>query len=98
MEMLFLSQIDIVKLDRSLISRAENGAHETTVIAGLIQLCHQLGMTCVAEGIERHEQMELLKKLHCDRLQGYYIGKPMPPEEFFEKFAPTVKQMEVVQR
>ena len=51
-------------------------------------------MTCVAEGIEQETQMELLKRLHCDRLQGYYIGKPMPPEEFFERFAPVEKQAE----
>ena len=45
-------------------------------------------MLCVAEGIETESQVELLKKLGCDRLQGYYIGKPMPPEEFFARFAP----------
>lgn len=87
-ETLFLPQLDIIKIDRSLISRAEHGERERTVVAGLIELGHRLGMTCVAEGIEQETQMELLKRLHCDRLQGYYIGKPMPPEEFFERFAP----------
>ena len=64
------------------------------MVAGLIELGHRLNMTCVAEGIEQETQMELLKRLHCDRLQGYYIGKPMPPEEFFERFAPVEKQAE----
>ncbi len=89
LETLFLPQLDIIKIDRSLISRAEHGERERTVVAGLIELGHRLGMTCVAEGIEQETQMELLKTLHCDRLQGYYIGKPMPPEEFFERFAPV---------
>ena len=91
LETLFLPQLDIIKIDRSLISRAEHGERERTVVAGLIELGHRLGMTCVAEGIETESQLELLKRLHCDRLQGYYIGKPMPPEKFFEKFAPVEK-------
>ena len=94
LETLFLPQLDIIKIDRSLISRAEHGERERTVVAGLIELGHRLNMTCVAEGIEQETQMELLKRLHCDRLQGYYIGKPMPPEEFFERFAPVEKQAE----
>ena len=94
LETLFLPQLDIIKIDRSLISRAEHGERERTVVAGLIELGHRLNMTCVAEGIEQETQMELLKRLHCDRLQGYYIGKPMPPEEFFERFAPVGKQAE----
>ena len=94
LETLFLPQLDIIKIDRSLISRAEHGERERTVVAGLIELGHRLNMTCVAEGIETESQLELLKRLHCDRLQGYYIGKPMPPEEFFERFAPVEKQAE----
>ena len=94
LETLFLPQLDIIKIDRSLISRAEHGERERTVVAGLIELGHRLNMTCVAEGIETESQLELLKRLHCDRLQGYYIGKPMPPEEFFECFAPVEKQAE----
>ena len=96
LETLFLAQLDIIKIDRSLISRAEHGERERTVVAGLIDLGHRLGMTCVAEGIEQETQMELLKRLHCDRLQGYYIGKPMPPEDFFERFAPKKRQSEAM--
>lgn len=88
LETLFLPQLDFIKIDRSLISRAEHGERERTVVAGLIELGHRLNMACVAEGIEQETQMELLKRLRCDRLQGYYIGKPMPPEDFFERFAP----------
>ena len=43
-------------------------------------------MRCVAEGIETDSQIELLKALGCDRLQGYLIGKPMPAEDFFHQF------------
>lgn len=88
LEMLYLPQIKAAKIDRSLICKAERSDREQIVISSLIELCHKLGMLCVAEGIETESQVELLKKLGCDRLQGYYIGKPMPPEEFFARFAP----------
>ena len=57
-----------------------------TIIEWAIGLAHELGMLCVAEGIETQEQIELLKTLKCDRLQGYLIGKPMPAEDFFHQF------------
>ena len=88
LEMLYLPQIGIAKIDRSLICKAEHSAREQTVIHHLISLCHDLKMICVAEGIETQSQVELLKKLGCDRLQGYFIGKPMTAEDFMEKFAP----------
>ena len=89
LEMLFLPQLDIVKIDRSLISKSEKGQREQAVIAGLIDICHRLDISCVAEGIETESQLEQLEKLNCDRIQGYYIGKPMPSGEFFERFAPV---------
>ena len=89
LEMLYLPQIEIAKIDRSLICKAENSRREQTVIYHLIDLCHDLGMTCVVEGIETEGQVELLKKLNCDLLQGYHIGKPMPVAEFFERFGPA---------
>ena len=42
----------------------------------------------MAEGIETDSQIELLKQLGCDRLQGFKIGKPMPAEAFFANFNP----------
>ena len=45
-----------------------------------------MSMRCVAEGIETDSQIELLKKLGCDKLQGYKIGKPMLPEDFLRQF------------
>ena len=91
LEMLYLPQLDLVKIDRSLISKANHGPREQAVIGSLIDLCHKLGLGCVAEGIETKEQGQLLKSLGCDRLQGYYFGRPMPPEEFFSRFGPGAK-------
>lgn len=86
LEMLYLPQIGVAKIDRSLICKAEHSPREQTVIRHLIDLCHDLGMRCVAEGIETDSQIELLKQLGYDRLQGYKIGKPMPAADFFHQF------------
>lgn len=86
LEILYLPQIGVAKIDRSLICKAEHSPREQTVIRHLIDLCHDLGMRCVAEGIETDSQIELLKQLGCDRLQGYKIGKPMPAADFFHQF------------
>ena len=86
LEMLYLPQIGVAKIDRSLICKAEHSPREQTVIRHLIDLCQDLGMRCVAEGIETDSQIELLKQLGCDRLQGYKIGKPMPAADFFHQF------------
>ena len=88
LEMLYLPQLSIAKIDKSLIDKAEHSDREQLVIRHLVDLCHDLGMICVAEGIETDSQIELLKQLGCDRLQGFKIGKPMPADEFFEKFRP----------
>lgn len=85
--MLYLPQISVAKIDKSLIDKAEHSDREQLVIRHLVDLCHELNMTCVAEGIETPSQIELLKHLGCDRLQGYKIGKPMPAEEFFQAFS-----------
>ena len=92
LEMLYLPQLDLVKIDRSLISKTGHGPREQAVIGSLIDLCHKLGLGCIAEGIETKEQGELLKSLGCDRLQGYYFGRPMPPQEFFAQFGPGAQE------
>ena len=81
-----LSQFSIAKLDKSLIDQAEHSERMQYVVKAAIELCHKLKMICVAEGIETDSQIELLKALGCDRLQGYLIGKPMPAEDFFHQF------------
>lgn len=86
LEMLYLPQISVAKIDKSLIDKAEHIDRKQLVIRHLIDLCHDLNMRCVAEGIETDSQIELLKKLGCDKLQGYKIGKPMLPEDFLRQF------------
>ena len=47
-------------------------------------MAHRLHIKVVAEGVETKEQVELLKKMDCDIIQGYYYSKPLPSEELFD--------------
>ena len=77
--------VDSVKLDKSFV---EGLAEDTTgmgLVRKIIELCHTLGLEVVAEGIETPEQATLLKEMGCDLGQGYYLGRPLPSEEFAER-------------
>ena len=47
-----------------------------------VELAKTFGLKTVAEGVEREEQVSVLREIGCDMGQGYYFGRPVPPEEF----------------
>ena len=59
-------------------------ADDATIVRTIIALGHNLGLKVVAEGVETEQQLEFLRANHCDELQGYYFGMPMPGSEFIE--------------
>ncbi len=73
--------IDYVKIDISFIKGIVENQKEKKLIKGIIELCHNLGFKTVAEGVETREHYEILKELGCDKVQGFYFAKPLPPEE-----------------
>ena len=77
--------LDQLKLDRSFV--ADLGHPEATgnMSGDIIRIAHKLGITVVGEGVEVALQLEILKALKCDMIQGYLIGKPMPEAQVFER-------------
>ena len=69
---------DIIKLDRSFLSREFPDASD--VIESIIQMAHRLGLQVVGEGVETRAQSDRLSNLNCDQLQGFYFSRPMPPD------------------
>ena len=55
------------------------------VVQQVIILSHGLGMKVVAEGVETADQVELLKEMECDNIQGFYYSRPLPKAEFVKK-------------
>lgn len=72
--------IDVLKIDRSFITEMNNSANEMAIVSTIIALAHGLQLKVVAEGVETTEQMNLLKLLRCDQMQGYIFSKPVSAE------------------
>ncbi|MDH3745700.1 MAG: EAL domain-containing protein [Acidobacteriota bacterium] len=78
--------VDSLKIDRSFIRKmgSENKQHE--LVRTIIRMASNLGIDVVAEGVETSEQHQHLKDLHCGFFQGFSVSKPIPPDQFEEKF------------
>lgn len=80
----FKGKIDILKIDRSFIQDLSSSHEEDSnfIVKMIIQLSHQLKMSVIAEGVETIEQLTMLQKYNCNRIQGYLYSKPIPAIEF----------------
>jgi diguanylate cyclase (GGDEF)-like protein/PAS domain S-box-containing protein len=68
--------INFVKIDKSFVDRITAGPEGSAVVRGIIDLSHAMGFTCVAEGVERTDQRQILADLGCGYLQGFLFGRP----------------------
>lgn len=75
-----------LKIDQSFIRDMTVDANDYAIVSAIITLAQQLGMKTIAEGVETKEQLELLKQLGCEEIQGYYLSKPIPPIDFRDHF------------
>jgi EAL domain-containing protein (putative c-di-GMP-specific phosphodiesterase class I)/CheY-like chemotaxis protein len=66
-----------LKLDQSFVRGASERKYHRTIVHSAIEMAQKLGMTTVAEGVDRIEELELLKELGCDEIQGYLFSRPM---------------------
>lgn len=77
--------VDELKIDRSFIKDIELDSKNEKIAKAIIILANELNLKVIAEGVETKEQLEFLKKNGCNKAQGFYYSKPIPPDEF-EKF------------
>lgn len=82
LNMLTSLPIDALKLDMKFIKNITEDTKACRLVEIMIQIARLLEVPVIAEGVETKEQMELLKSIGCDIIQGYYFSKPLPPEEF----------------
>jgi diguanylate cyclase (GGDEF)-like protein/PAS domain S-box-containing protein len=73
--------LSCLKLDRSFVRDIESDANDAAICTASIQMAHSLGVGVVAEGVETPTQLEFLRRLGCDTVQGYLISKPLPPAD-----------------
>ncbi|MCM3390385.1 EAL domain-containing protein [Ureibacillus chungkukjangi] len=74
--------LDSVKIDRSFVSDITHNHQSETLVKIIFLMAKTIGFKVVAEGVETKEQLEILKKLNCDEVQGYFFSKPLPQLEF----------------
>lgn len=73
--------VDELKIDRLFVHDIAEKESDLLIVRTIIAMAHALNLRVVAEGIENQQQIDLLNGLNCDRLQGYYLGRPIPPTQ-----------------
>lgn len=73
--------LDRIKIDRSFVQDIENEARQRDIVKSVIDLCRNLGLECVVEGVETASQTQILQQLGCNRMQGYFFSKPVPSND-----------------
>lgn len=86
---LSLLPFQYLKVDRSFLDELDSGTSQAaSVLRGIVSIASGLGQVTIMEGVETEAQMELLKTIGADRIQGYYFSKPVPPHQAFELLQP----------
>ena len=74
--------VDQLKIDNSFVRDISTDRNDKAIIRTIIAMAQSLDMDVLAEGVETEEQFQLLLNSGCSHFQGYYLGKPIPIEEF----------------
>lgn len=85
-DMLMSIDMDTLKLDRNIISQIGESEKNRIIVQYIIDIAHNIGMKCVAEGVETKDQQRLLKDMRCDYIQGYVLGRPIAISEFEDTY------------
>ena len=75
-------QLDVLKIDMKFMSKGGEDKRGSKIIEAVIKMAESLKMPVIAEGVEEKHQVEMLKALGCDYIQGFYFSKPMPMEDY----------------
>lgn len=81
---------DVLKIDRQFVQHAHEQHVDATITRAVIDIAHSLGLQVVAEGVETTAQLEFLRSVNCDFIQGYYVGKAVEITQLQELLQLTV--------
>jgi EAL domain-containing protein (putative c-di-GMP-specific phosphodiesterase class I) len=76
--------LDKLKIDRSFIQDLDTSPAGEEIVGAIVAMAHSLNLSVVAEGVETATQLDLLRRMRCDEIQGYYFSQPVPPERFVD--------------
>ena len=80
----YLQQMPVssIKIDQSFVRRMQQDGDSAAIVRSTIELCHTLSLRAIAEGVEDASTWRALRDEGCDAAQGYYVGKPLPVDDF----------------
>ncbi len=84
LNILLETPFDVLKLDKKFIENMMVSERGRLILEQVVSMAEKLGLGLLAEGVETKEQVEVLRNIGCDFVQGYYYAKPMPEEVFFQ--------------
>jgi len=76
--------MDEVKIDQSFLVDAVTSRQDQALVYVVTYLAHEFGFEVCAEGVENEAQLDLLRKIQCDKYQGYHFSRPLGPDEIAE--------------
>lgn len=74
--------IDLLKIDKSFVNDIPDDKDDVAIVSAIVALGKTMGMSLVAEGVETEEQLQFFREVEQCEIQGFYISKPLPEEEF----------------
>lgn len=83
---LSILSFDRLKIAKQLINNITFDASSRKIVNSIILLAKSLDLVTIAEGVETKEQLSLLQSLGCDQIQGFFLGEPVPVDEFEKRF------------
>jgi len=94
------TRFSTIKVDRSFVQGAAKNVPESlAIIRAVVAMADALGMSTTAEGAETEEEVQMIRKLGCRKIQGYYFGRPMIAEDARNLFGmPDAQQIEYNKR
>jgi EAL domain-containing protein (putative c-di-GMP-specific phosphodiesterase class I) len=88
--------VNALKIDRAFLSDISSSSQNLAIVRAVITMCRGLGIGVIAEGVEHKEQLEILRKLHCDEYQGYLFSRPVSAEEVSRRYLGVIPQRKVL--
>ena len=84
--------IDTLKIDHSFILDIVDNADNKAIAAAIVAMAHSLELRVIGEGVETQSQLDVLRTLDCDEMQGFYFSKPVPADEIAQMLQKSYQQ------
>jgi len=80
--------LDVIKIDRIFISTMLNESSSADIVETILDIARRFRLQVIAEGVENEDEMQFLKQRQCHIIQGYFYSKPLPAQDFMDKYYP----------